>query len=176
MLPRLVVQWQAEHHGPEAEGQTLARFAARHHVELPDVLKAPWVPLQLHLDLLRILEEQGHTAYDFQAMGRHCATHVEQVVPGASLLLRLANPASILRVAPTLWRSYADFGTVDAHLGHQGGDLLLRGVPANAAFCATMQGFFSELLRRAGGHDPSVDHRQCVAHGDACCVFHSKWA
>lgn len=173
--PRLALRWQDEHFGAEAAGRTVALMASRHGIDLTEVLKAPRIPFRLHLQLLDALDAQGYTTYDLQALGRYSAQHVEHVVPGAGLMLKLASPARLMKAAPTLWRSYADFGTLEVVPGSTSGELLLRGVPANPAFCATMQGFFSGLLARAGGGDPFVDHRQCVAHGCTCCVFHGQW-
>ena len=173
--PRLALEWLRHAHGPEAEGRAIALTSTRHGIDLHEELRHPWVPFRVHLALLESLEALGFSTYEFQALGRYSAGHLEHVMPGAALVLKLASPERLLRVAPTLWRTYADFGHLEAHPEGHHMELRLRDVPATPAFCATLQGFFHGLLERSGGHDASVEHHQCAAHGCSACVFSGRW-
>lgn len=173
--PRLTLDWVRDAYGPEVEGRAIATLHRRYGVHLPDALAGPWVPFGLQLALLEALEQEGFTAHHFQALGRYHAAHVESVLPGAALLLRFASPERLLKAAPLLWRTYADFGAVEAHASGHTGRIALSGIRPTPAYCATLQGLFGGLLERIGHPEAAVEHVQCSCHGGPRCLFEGRW-
>ena len=174
-----VLQGLERRRGPGSVERVLARVRTSTGLDVGRGSFHPrsWHPIGLHLALLReIHEETGRDADALRALGRESAAAVEDAVPGARLLLRLASPKRLLKHAPALWRTYARFGDAQAtEVAPRQGRIAFSGFETSPLFCRTLEGFFEGLLERTGARDVRVREVCCMADGAERCEFEGAW-
>lgn len=173
----MVVTWLEERQGPRSVDALFERLDEHRgrEVSRQGVASASEIEYTLHT---AILEEVADIAdaddETLREIGRDGADNVEDVIPGAGAVLKLATPKRLLNRARTLWSTYADFGDVEV-LEMEDGRARLRiyGFPKHEHFCRTLEGLFEGLVERAGGSD--VDVREVDHDVDHGCVFEGTW-
>lgn len=173
----MVVSWLEERQGSGSVQVLFDRLDRRQDrdVSRKGVASASKIEYTLHTAILEevadIAEADDET---LREIGRDGAANVEEVIPGAGIMLKLASPKRLLNRARTLWSTYADFGDVEVlEMDEHRAVLRIYGFPKNDHFCRTLEGLFEGLVQRAGGdevHVREVDHD--VDHG---CVFEGRW-
>ncbi len=173
----LVVSWLEEHKGQATVDALFHRLRHErgHPVERHDISKDSQVDFHLHTTILE--EVAALTAADDETLreiGRDGARNVHTVVKGATFMLKMASPTRLLKHAPRLWGTYADFGSIDV-LERTDGKARLRihGFQTHPHFCRTLEGFFEELLTMVGASEVQIRE---VEHSGSGCVFEGTWS
>ncbi|MDX1611006.1 MAG: TIGR02265 family protein [Candidatus Thermoplasmatota archaeon] len=174
----LVVSWLEEQQGP-GHVETLfhrLRTERGHAVARDHFHPKAQVDYRLHVDVLEEIAALTQADDDgLRAMGATGAEKVEEVVPGAKLMLKMASPKRLLKHAPRLWGTYADFGGVEVlELSKRSAKLRIHGFEPHHHFCRTLEGFFEALLQRVGAEDVHVREIEHAA-GQTGCVFEGRW-
>lgn len=173
----LVVSWLEENRGPASVEDLFSRLSRRGRaLSRRDLSPRGKVDYRLHLEVLEEVRSlAGGDDAMLRSIGRNGARNVEAAVPGAGLMLKMANPKRLLKHAGKLWRTYADFGRVEVLSVEEGrAQLRLAGFETHPDFCRTLEGFFEGLLERVGAQDIAV--REVAHAGDGTgCVFEGTW-
>jgi uncharacterized protein (TIGR02265 family) len=173
----MVVAWLEERQGSRSVDALFDRLDQQHgrDVSRQGVASASEVEYTLHTAILEEVAEIADADDEtLRQIGRDGADNVEEIIPGAGVMLTVASPERLLNRARTLWSTYADFGDVEV-LAMQDGRARLRiyGFPKHDHFCRTLEGLFEGLVERAGGSEAEVrevEHDE--GHG---CVFVGTW-
>lgn len=173
----LVVTWLEQRQGSRSVDALFTRLDEQRgrNVTAQHVHDASKVDYDLHTEILEEVADLTDADDEtLREIGRDGADNVEQVVPGAGTMLKLANPKQLLNRARTLWSTYADFGDVEV-LEMEDGHARLRmyGFPKHDHFCRNLEGLFERLVERAGGED--VEVREVEHDKDNGCVFEGTW-
>lgn len=174
----LLVSWLEDRQGPATVDRLFDRLQrkAGFSLERTQVSKKGTIRYSVHTS---VLEEVAHLtdASDdvLREIGHDAAQNVETVVPGASLMLRIASPKRLLKRANTLWTTYADFGNVDViEVTNESATLRIHGFDTHPHFCRTLEGLFEGLLERTGATDVKV--RETTHDDPDGCTFQGTWS
>lgn len=173
----MVVTWLEERQGSRSVDALFDRLDEHRgrEVSRQGVHSASEIEYDLHTAILEEVADIADADDDLlREIGRDGADNIEQVIPGAGTILKLANPQRLLNRARTLWGTYADFGDVEV-LAMDDGNATLRiyGFPKHDHFCRTLEGLFEGLVERAGGED--VEVREIEHDVERGCVFEGTW-
>lgn len=175
----MVVAWLEERQGTGMVDTLFQRLRSTrgHQVTRDQFSLTRKVDYRLHVDVLEeVAQLTGASDETLREIGAAGAQKVEDVVPGASMMLKFASPKRILKHAPRLWRTYADFGQVEV-LERSNGHAKLRisGFETHPHFCRTLEGFFEGMIERVGGKDVAVRELTHAETEDGC-VFEGTWS
>ncbi len=115
-------------------------------------------------------------------MGRFVATLTLQ--EEYSLFLKEGRPYETLRLFPSIWHNFFNFGKTACRMLGGAGDAKPResvfmelsdfpDIPR--ALCLIMQGFLEKSVELAGGVDPVVHELSCATFGDRSCSTRVEW-
>lgn len=174
----MVVAWLEERQGSATVDQLFDRLGEEHGtpIDRSHLSKRGKVAYRVHTT---VLEEVAHlTDADedtLREIGYDGAMNVEDVIPGAGLMLKFASPKRILKRAKTLWSTYADFGDVEVVQVEKGyAKLRIYGFDTHPHFCRTLEGLFEGLVERTGAD--TVEVREVSHDGVDGCVFEGRWS
>lgn len=172
----MVVAWLEDEQGPRSVDALFSRLDQRDRdVSRQTVASASEIEYTLHTAILEEVAEIADADEEtLRRIGRDGAANVEEVIPGAGVMLKVASPRRLLDRAGTLWSTYADFGDVEVLAMDEGhARLRIYGFPKHEHFCRTLEGLFEGLVERAGGEDAQVRE---VEHDEGRgCVFEGTW-
>lgn len=173
----MVVAWLEERQGPRSVDALFARLDQHQgrEVSRQRVASASEVEYTLHTAILEEVADLADADDEtLRQIGRGGADNVEEVIPGAGMMLKVASPERLLNRARTLWSTYADFGDVEVLRMEEGhARLRIYGFPKHDHFCRTLEGLFEGLVERAGGTEAEVRE---VEHDEGRgCVFEGTW-
>lgn len=174
----MVVAWLEERQGPRSVDALFDRLDEHRgrDVSRQGVSSASEIEYDLHTTILEEVADLADADDEtLREIGREGADNVEDVIPGAGMMLKVASPQRLLNRARTLWSTYADFGDVEV-LEMEDGRARLRiyGFPTHDHFCRTLEGLFEGLVERAGASDAEV--REIEHDVDNGCVFEGTWS
>jgi hypothetical protein len=96
-------------------------------------------------------------------------------------LVRIAfyikQPEFFFRRVAGLWRQFNDEGQMLVHeLGDHKGVVEVSGIAKpNGTFCAVLTGWTRAVAMGIGIDSPVVRHTECIARGDARCIWETRW-
>lgn len=174
----MVVSWLEQRHGSTVVDRLFDRLRQDRgqSVQRQDLSMRGTVDYGLHTTVLEeVAALTDASEEDLRAIGHQAAMEVEQVVPGAGLMLKFASPKRLLKHADRLWSTYADFGGVDVlHVDKRSARLRIHGFDTHDHFCRTLEGLFEGLLDRVGACEIRV--REVSHDGADGCIFEGTWA
>jgi uncharacterized protein (TIGR02265 family) len=173
----MVVSWLEDRQGSGTVDRLFERLDGARGVtfDRSHLCKTGKVDYRVHTT---VLEEVADLADADEAtlreIGRDGAANLEDVIPGAGMMLRFAGPQRLLNRARTLWSTYADFGDVEVQRVEDGyARLRIHGFDTHPHFCRTLEGLFEGIVERAGTDEVEVrEAEHDEPHG---CVFEGRW-
>lgn len=174
----MVVSWLEERQGAATVDTLFDRVRSRRGTSFDrsHLSKRGKVAYRVHTTVLEEVAELADADDGtLREIGHDGAMNVEDVVPGAGMMLRFASPERLLKRANTLWTTYADFGAVEVLEVDDGrARLRIHGFDTHPHFCRTLEGLFEGLVQRTGADDVRVRE---LTHADADgCVFEGTWS
>ncbi|MGC4116657.1 MAG: hypothetical protein QM765_19220 [Myxococcales bacterium] len=136
-----------------------------------------WYPLTHIVEIERALAEV-HYGGDYKQIERFGAYDGKrQVGTVYRFMLKLAEPAFLLKLSRKLWRSYMDCGEVAVdNTGPRSAIARISGYdPLHVVHCHDGVGSFRASLEVCGAKDPKVEHVECRLSGKPACVFRLAW-
>lgn len=174
----MVVAWLEERQGSATVDELFDRLDTErgYSIDRSHLSKRGKVDYQVHTTVLEEVADLTDADDDtLREIGRDGADNVEDVVPGAGMMLRFASPKRLLKRANTLWSTYADFGDVEVlEVSGDSARLRIHGFDTHDHFCRTLEGLFERLIERTGADDVRV--REIQHDAVEGCVFEGTWS
>ncbi|MGC4116656.1 MAG: hypothetical protein QM765_19215 [Myxococcales bacterium] len=150
----------------------------------PDVAKTlasafghEWYPFAHMVDVERAVAQAhfGGDATQIERFGFYDGTR--QVGTIYRFLLRLLEPAFLLKQGNKIWRSYMNCGDLATEsTGPRSCLVRLSGYdPLDRTHCFENVGAFKASLMVCGSKTPKVEHVECRLEGKPACVYHASW-
>lgn len=174
----LVVSWLEQRQGPATVDRLFDRLSGTDGPTLQrdQVSKTGKVRYSVHTTVLEeVAQLTDADEATLREIGYDAAMNVEDVIPGAGLMLRFASPKRLLKRARTLWGTYADFGDIEVlDVSKGSARLRIHGFDTHPHFCRTLEGLFEGLIERTGADEVTV--REDTHAGENGCVFEGTWS
>jgi hypothetical protein len=148
------------------------------------ILPSSWYPYDFYAATLDIIYRRiaGGEPESARNMGQFVATLTLQ--EQYSLFLKAGNPAETLRLFPSIWHNFFNFGKTACRMPDGASDAespksvvmdLSEFPDIPRALCLIMQGFLEKTVELAGGVDPAVHELTCATRGDSSCGCQVEW-
>ncbi len=166
-----------EEFGEAGHAKVVAGLAPGVAQTLASAFGHEWYPFAHMVEIERALT-QAHFGGDprqIERFGYYDGTR--QVGKVYRFLLKLLEPAFLIKQGNKLWRSYMSCGDfVSESTGPRSCVVRLSGYdPLDPAHCYDNVGSFKASLAVCGAKDPRVEHDECRLEGKPACVFHASW-
>ena len=142
-----------------------------------NLLPISWIDVSLVLHHLLVQDQVlGHGDFTYaEELMRHIA--LKQINGIYKVLLFFSKPESLIEKAPQIWTRYFDTGKLEV-ASVQAGSAVLKltefpDLPVNHEILSVP--FMKEILTQAGAKNCTCEHPQCLARGDAFCLFNLAW-
>lgn len=169
------VRFVRETYGPDRHDAVVALLPVPQRTTfLVQVREAAWEPLDdfvAYMDAAQRLLAPGDAAF-FRELGRF-AGRLERLASNFGVMV--ADPATAMRMGPTVWRSFHDCGRLEVEmLGPREGLARLFDFPASRAMCGRRCGAWETLTSTAELRAEATEVR-CQLDGHALCETRVVW-
>lgn len=166
-----------EEFGEAGHAKVVTRIGPAAAKTLASAFGHEWYPFAHIVETERALADVhfGGDASRLERFGFYDGTR--QVGKVYRFLLKLLEPAFLLKQGNKLWRSYMDCGDlVTESTGPRSCQAKLSGYdPLHLAHCFENVGTFRASLMVCGAKDPKVEHVDCRLKGAPACVYRASW-
>lgn len=170
------IRFVSETYGAERQEQIVAALPrARRGTFLGTIREASWEPLEDFVAYMEMAKSLlGPDEPDFYRHLGRFAGRLERA--NSNFGLMVADPATALRMAPMVWRSFYDTGRVEVEvLGPYEAVARVFDQQASRALCDRLCGAWEGLIS-PDDLPATVTERACVLDGNGWCETHVVWA
>jgi hypothetical protein len=167
-------KWIEDEYGRDALGDVIRACSPAVRERYMSAIAINWHPMEELVELVERADTilgrgDGKIAEALGAAGARANTKG----PMLRMLFYLTKPEFLVRRVAGLWRQFNDQGEMTLlRVDERGLELELTGVDTpHRLFCAMLTGWARELVAATGTADVVARHTQCIARGQARCLW-----
>jgi hypothetical protein len=164
-------------YGAEGWATVAAEMTTEARRALDAVVAVGWYAGDLHVEMLRALEET-HGKADRSVLARAAERDAEFDVSRIHrVMFRALNPGLLLERGMDVWGRFFDSGqwVIERTSATSARGTLVGFGIVDARYCRYLTAYLRRLLELVGARNARILHPRCRGRGDDACILDSEW-